>query len=187
MRKRNIPILLSEDTLRKKVYIIRNRQVMLDSDLAELYGVPTKYLNKAVNRNTKRFPDDFMFQLSNQEYKSLRFQIGTLKRGRHPKYLPKVFTREGVSMLSGLLNTDRAIYVNIFVMRVFWKIEDIAAVHRDVLIKLEEFENKLLRQNKRIKKGEKELRNVLLVLRQLLDSGIPAERKRIGYKLTREG
>ena len=101
------------------IYVIRDKKVMLDKDLAKLYGVTTGNLNKAVKRNIKRFPDDFMFQLSAEEYDSLRFQIGSLKRGKHSKYLPHVFTEQGVAMLSGVLNSDRAVEVNIQIMRAF--------------------------------------------------------------------
>lgn len=92
---------------------------MLDSDLAKLYGVTTFNLNKAVRRNRERFPDDFMFTLRQEEYRSLRFQIGILKRGRHSKFLPQVFTQEGVAMLSGILRSETAVRVNIAIMRAF--------------------------------------------------------------------
>ena len=89
------------------ILLIRGHKVMLDRDLAALYGVTTKNLNKAVNRNLDRFPGDFMFQLTREEYESLRFHFGTLKRGQHSKYLPYAFTQEGVAMLSGVLRSQR--------------------------------------------------------------------------------
>lgn len=94
--------ILSDNAIIYKIYFIRNQKVMLDRDLAEMYGVETKRLNEAVRRNIERFPDDFMFQLSQEEYDSLKSQIATLKRGEHSKYLPYAFSEQDVSMLSGV-------------------------------------------------------------------------------------
>jgi len=107
-------------TVESMIYIIRGQKVMIDSDLAELYEVETKNFNKAVKRNIVRFPSDFMFQLNKEEYESLRFQIGTSKnKGRGGRrYLPFVFTEHGIAMLSSILNSDRAIKVNISIIRV---------------------------------------------------------------------
>lgn len=109
------------EEIRARIHTIRGKQVMLDKDLAELYGVETKNLNKAVSRNIERFPDDFMFRLTKEEYDFLRFQNGTIKsgRGEHSKYLPYVFTEQGVAMLSGVLRSPIAIEVNIRIMRTF--------------------------------------------------------------------
>jgi hypothetical protein len=109
------------EEIRNRIYEIRGRQVMFDKDLAELYGVEVKNLNKAVSRNLERFPDDFMFQLTKEEYDFLRFQNGTIKKGRgeHSKYLPYVFTEQGVAMLSGVLRSPTAVQVNIRIMRTF--------------------------------------------------------------------
>ena len=97
-----------------KIVFLRGEKVLLDRDLAELYGVETKQLKRAVRRNIDRFPEDFMFQLTKDEYKSLRSQFGTLNRGAHSKYPPMPFTEQGVAMLSGILSSDRAIEVNIY-------------------------------------------------------------------------
>ena len=107
--------------IQSKIYEVRGQQVMLDKDLAELYQVATGNLNKAVKRNLKRFPSDFMFQLTTEEWESLRFQIGSLDKGRgkYPKYLPYAFTEQGIAMLSGVLNSDTAIEININIMRAF--------------------------------------------------------------------
>lgn len=112
---------MEQEIIQKKIYEVRGVKVMLDKDLAEPYQVTTGNLNKAVKRNIKRFPPDFMFQLTKEEWESLRFQIGILKRGRgeHSKYLPFAFTEQGLAMLSGILNSDIAIYVNIAIMRAF--------------------------------------------------------------------
>lgn len=105
----NIEI-VPQQVIESKIFIIRGKKVMLDRDLAILYGVETKMLNRAVKRNIERFPEDFMFQLMKEEYvELLRYQFGTLKRGQHSKYLPYVFTENGVAMLSSVLNSKRAI------------------------------------------------------------------------------
>ena len=107
--------------IQSKIYEVRGQQVMLDKDLADLYQVATGNLNKAVKRNLKRFPSDIMFQLTTEEWESLRFQIGSLDKGRgkYPKYLPYAFTEQGIAMLSGVLNSDTAIEININIMRAF--------------------------------------------------------------------
>src|SRR3989337_4489528 len=111
--------LISVERISSKIFLIRNEKVLLDFDLAELYGVATKQLKRAVRRNIARFPIDFMFPLTKTEDNSLRSQIGTLKRGEHSKYLPYAFTEQGVAMLSGILKSPRAIETNIAIMRTF--------------------------------------------------------------------
>jgi hypothetical protein len=101
----NVILITPDETIISKIYMIRGQKVMLDDDLAELYGVETKQLKRQVRRNRERFPEDFMFELTVEEYQSLRSQIGTLKRGEHTKYMPFAFTEQGVSMLSGVLNS----------------------------------------------------------------------------------
>jgi hypothetical protein len=108
---------LAVQVLREKIYLIRGRRVMLDRDLASLYGVATKNLNKAVSRNRDRFPVDFMFELTREEHHYLRFQFGTLEKGRHSKYLPRVLAEQGVAMLSSVLRSARARQVNIAIVR----------------------------------------------------------------------
>ncbi len=117
--------------IQSKIYEVRGQKVMLDKDLAELYQVTTGNLNKAVKRNIKRFPPDFMFQLTNEEWEALRFQNGIIKkggRGEHTKYLPHAFTEQGLAMLSGLLNSDIAIQVNINIMRAFVAVRQMIAL-----------------------------------------------------------
>ena len=116
--------------IQSKIYEIRGQKVMLDRDLAELYQVTTSNLNKAVKRNLKRFPPDFMFQLTEEEWEILRFQNGIIKKGRgeHTKYLPHAFTEHGLAMLSGLLNSDIAIQVNINIMRAFVAVRQMIAL-----------------------------------------------------------
>lgn len=136
--------IIPAEIIEKKIYFLRKKKVMLDSDLAELYGVQTKVLNQAIKRNFDRFPDDFMFQLTKDEYILLRSQIVTLKQGRgqHRKYLPFVFTEQGVAMLSSVLNSKRAIYVNIQIMRTFVKLRELLASHKELADRLSELEQK---------------------------------------------
>ena len=136
-------LMIPEERIEKKILLIKGQKVMLDKDLAELYDVPTKSLNLAVKRNITRFPVDFMFRLTKKEVDSLRFQVETSKKGRGGRrYLPYVFTQEGVAMLSSVLNSPRAIAVNIAIMRVFVKLRQILATHKDLAQKVTELEKK---------------------------------------------
>lgn len=116
---------VSVSKIENMIYVVRGQKVMLDSDMAELYGVETKNLNKAVKRNILRFPSDFMFQLSISDLEDMRFQFGTAYSARNKRFLPFVFTENGVAMLSGILNSERAISVNISIMRTFTKMRSI--------------------------------------------------------------
>ena len=131
------------ELIERKIYFLRGQKVVLDSDLAELYGVKTFNLNKAVKRNLARFPEDFMFQLTEQEAQALRFQIGISKTGRGGRrYLPYVFTEQGVAMLSSVLNSERAIQVNIAIMRAFVKLRELLVTNRELAEKLAVLESK---------------------------------------------
>ena len=131
------------EMIERKIYLIRGQKVMLDSDLAELYGVSTKVLIQAVKRNIKRFPSDFMFQLKNQEVINLRSQIVTssLEHGGR-RYLPYVFTEQGVAMLSSVLNSERAVEVNILIIRAFVKLREMIASNKELAKRLDELEKK---------------------------------------------
>ena len=159
----------------KRIFVIRGHRVMLDSDLSELYGVPTKRLNEAVHRNATRFPEDFMFQLTAEESESLRSQIATLKpgRGRHRKYLSHVFTEQGVAMLSTVLNSERAVQVNISIMRAFVALRWAAASHAALSRRLDELERKHGVHDEKLK-------IVFNAIRDLME--IPmSPRRRIGF------
>jgi hypothetical protein len=137
------PLIMTE-TIERKIYLIRGQKVMLDSDLAELYGVETFNLNKAVKRNIDRFPPDFMFQITKDQVESLRFQFGISKiigRGGR-RHLPYVFTELGIAMLSSVLKSKRAVQVNIAIMRAFVKIREMIASHKDLARKFDELEKK---------------------------------------------
>ncbi|MGB2705894.1 MAG: ORF6N domain-containing protein [Candidatus Omnitrophota bacterium] len=155
------------------IFQIRSRKVMLDRDLARLYGINTGNLNKAVKRNVERFPEDFMFQLNKNEEDSLRFQSGSLKRGRHAKYLPYVFTEQGVAMLSSVLHSKKAIQVNIAIMRVFVRLKEIISAHKDLAHKLNELE-------RRLEKHDEEIHAIFEAIRWLM---MPPEKpkQRIGF------
>lgn len=157
--------------IQNKIIEIRGHRVMLDSDLAELYEVTTGNLNKAVKRNINRFPSDFMFQLNKKEYDSLRFQFGILKRGQHSKYLPFAFTEHGVAMLSSVLNSQKAIDVNLAIIRAFIMLRQMAIGQKDVLKKIKELE----------KKYDKNFEEVYEALNLLLSPPNPP-RKKVGYK-----
>ena len=137
------PIVTAE-TIERKIHLIRGQKVILNGDLAELYCVEARVLNQAVKRNIKRFPSDFMFQLSEDEDKALRSQFVTLKqgRGKHRKYPPYAFSEQGVAMLSSVLNSDRAIEVNILIIRAFVKLREMISSHKDLARKFDELEKK---------------------------------------------
>jgi hypothetical protein len=135
--------LIQPEQIEQVILLIRGQRVMLDRDLAALYGVTTGNLNKAVQRNAERFPPDFMFQLTADEAAALRFQFGSLKRGQHFKYLPQVFTQEGVAMLSSVLRSPRAVQVNIAIMRVFVRLRETLALHKKLAYKLAKLERKI--------------------------------------------
>ena len=135
-------LIISEEFIMSKILLIRDQKVMIDSDLARLYGVETKQLKRQVRRNFDRFPDDFMFELTKSEFEILRSQFGTIKQGEHSKYLPMVFTEQGVAMLSSVLNSPAAIKVNIEIIRVFTKIRKILTESLNVKLEIEEIKKK---------------------------------------------
>jgi len=139
------------DKIEEKILLMRGQRVMLDADLAELYNVETKVLNRAVKRNAARFPGDFMFQLSESEFQNLRCQIGTSSLYGGRRYYPFAFTEQGVAMLSTVLHSDRAIKVNIEIMRVFVKLRKLLATHEELARKVGELEKKMKGQDGEIK------------------------------------
>jgi phage regulator Rha-like protein len=147
--------LIPIERIASKIYLLRGEKVLLDSDLAEMYCVETKSLKRAVRRNFERFPSDFMFQLKGEEYNSLRIHFGTLKRGQHSKYLPYAFTEQGVAMLSSVLNSERAVHVNIAIMRAFVQMRKFLQSSDALAKKLNELEKetqkKFAKQQKEIK------------------------------------
>jgi hypothetical protein len=164
--------IIPHEIIEKKILLIRGKRVMLDKDLADLYEVETKALNRAVKRNLDRFPDDFMFQLTQEEAgQLLRYQFGTLKRGQHFKYLPYAFTENGVAMLSSVLNSERAVQVNIEIMRTFTRLREMLLTHRDLKAKIEAME----------KKYDHQFKIVFDTIKQLLEPP-QKPKKRIGFR-----
>lgn len=141
---------LPEEVISSKIYFIRDQKVLLDSDLAAIYAVETKQLKRQVRRNSERFPEDFMFELSEVEYEVLRSQFGTLKRGEHTKYLPMAFTEQGIAMLSSVLSSPTAIKVNIQIIRVFTKIRLVLTDSMSLKLEIEEIKKKLINHNQNI-------------------------------------
>jgi len=135
--------MIPTEKIESRICLIRGQKVMLDRDLASLYEVTTFNLNKAVKRNIKRFPADFMFQLTRTEYNVLRFQTGMLEKGKHSKYLPYAFTENGVAMLSSVLRSERAIEVNIQIMRAFTRLRKIIAANKGLTYLFKELKHKV--------------------------------------------
>lgn len=164
--------LIPSERIEKPIYLIRGEKVMLDHDLAWLYEVETKVLNRAVKRNLQRFPADFMFQLTPAEADFLRCQIGTSKNGRGGRrYLPYVFTEQGVAMLSSVLNSERAILVNVEIMRAFVKLRQMLASNSELSRRLDKLESKY----------DKQFRVVFDAIRQLMSTP-DRDRKEIGFR-----
>ena len=161
---------LSSDHIQQLILLIRGQKVMLDSDLAELYEVTTRALNQAVKRNLGRFPADFMFQLNYQEVMISMSQIVTLKRGQNIKYLPHAFTEQGVAMLSSVLRSERAIQVNVEIMRTFVRLREMIASHKDLARRLSELEMKY----------DAQFKSVFDAIRQLMAPPEPSGR--IGFR-----
>ena len=165
---------LPDEVVMHKIYYIRGQKVMLDRDMAGLYGVTTGNFNKAVARNLKRFPEDFAFRLNDLEFKNLIFQIGTSSWGGTRKS-PMVFTEQGVAMLSGILNSDRAVLVNIAIMRAFIKMRQVVMDNTELRLAIEEIRQKT-------KNNTKNIEVVFQYLDELLDKKEnPEKRKQIGY------
>jgi hypothetical protein len=182
-------------SIQNRIYEIKGERVMLDRDLASLYEIETKSLNLAVKRNIKRFPKDFMFQLTKEEWDNLRFQSETLekqqyplrlqnetlktRRGQHSKYLPYAFTEQGVAMLSGVLNSDKAIQMNIAIMRAFVEV-------RRFLLQQNDLKEQLKELKERVGGHDAQLSQIYDALENLLDEKAAqrkwSERDRLGFK-----
>ena len=186
--KENQVQVLSDENIINRIYYIRGKKVMIDMDLATLYGVETRVMNQAVKRNEKRFPEDFMFQLTKEEWESLllefatsnlksQFVISSSHGGR--RKLPFVFTEQGVAMLSSVLNSDNAIMVNIQIIRVFTKMRELLNTHEEILRKLETIEKKDLEQDEQIMLIFEYLKQLEQTKQETLEQ---KKRHQIGYK-----
>jgi hypothetical protein len=164
--------LIPLERIEKAIYFIRGEKVMLDSDLAGLYGVETKGINRAAKRNLKRFPSDFMFQLTAEESAALRYQIGTSKEGRGGRrYRPHAFTEQGVAMLSSVLSSERAVLVNVEIMRAFVNLRRMLASNAELSRRFDQLESKY----------DRKFRVVFDAIRQLMLPPLPG-RKQIGFR-----
>jgi hypothetical protein len=186
MAKSTTSIAIADSKIINKIYLIRGKKVMLDRDLAALYGVETRVLNQAVRRNEKRFPEDFMFQLTVKELDDWKSQtVISNKEKMGLRKPPLAFTEQGVAMLSSVLNSETAIEVNIQIIRIFSRMRELLLTHKDILIKLEQMEKKMIKQGGKIKKHDEDIRLIFDYLKQLLNP--PQEpRPRIGFRRPNE-
>jgi hypothetical protein len=183
MAKKDLQVFVAEQKILNKIYVIRGEKVMLDKDLAAMYGVETKQLKRQVKRNIERFPKDFMFELTKKEFENLRYQIGTSSSSADKagwggtRYMPMAFTEQGVAMLSSILNSKTAIEVNIRIIRVFTKLREYALTHKEILLQLAKLE-------KEVKGNSKDIENIFMVLKELIEKQnkpLPP-RNKVGFK-----
>jgi len=173
MAKANKSMMIADEMIVTKIYLLRGQKVMLDEDLAELYQVPTGRLNEQVKRNSARFPADFMFQLTKKEFENLKSQNATSSWGGRRK-LPYAFTEHGVLMLSSVLNSERAVSVNIQIMRIYTKMREMLMTNQDILLKLEQLERQTFQNSD-------DIQVIFTALKELLNP--PQEpRPRIGFR-----
>lgn len=175
---KNISV-VSDELIINKIYLVRGQKIMIDRDLAELYGVETKRLKEAVRRNKARFPEDFMFEMNEEEFENWRTHFASSKKDRQGlRYAPFCFTEQGVTMLSCILNSERAISVNIRLIRIFARMREVLLAHKDILLKLEQLERKVTGH-------DEDIARIFECLKQLLHQ--PEQpRTRIGFKLKHE-
>jgi phage regulator Rha-like protein len=180
--KQELQALVAEQKILNKIYVIRGEKIMLDRDLAEMYKVETRVLNQSIKRNINRFPKDFMFQLTEKEFKNLISQNVTSSWGGTRK-MPYAFTEQGVAMLSSILNSETAIEVNIRIIRVFTKMREFALTHKEILMQLAKLEKEVGSNNRTTERNSKDIENIFAVLKELLAKDAkPATRNKIGFK-----
>lgn len=169
----NTTITVAEEAILNKIFVIREKKVMLDFDLSEMYDVETKQLKRQVRRNIDRFPEDFMFELTEEEFELLRCQFGTSRWGG-ARYIPMAFTEQGVAMLSSVLNSTRAIQVNIQIIRLFTRMREMLLNYKDILLRPEQLEYQTLANTKDVKAVFEYLKKMLVPVEQI-------NRRRIGF------
>lgn len=167
-------VIAAQEIIQQKIFLIRGKRVMLDRDLAELYGVSTKRLNEQVKRNFKRFPEDFMFKLTLEEKNGLVANCDRLKVLKFSYRLPYVFTEQGVAMLSSVLNSERAIQVNILIMRAFTRLKELLLTHKELALKIEKLESKYVEHDDKIQA-------IFDAIKQLLQPQLVEDKKVIGF------
>ena len=171
--------MIPQETIEQRIFLIRNQKVMIDRDIAELYGVVTKHLNRQVKRNIQRFPEEFMFQLTVEERNQLVTICHRFKTMKHSSSLPYVFTEHGVAMLASVLKSERAVKISITVIKVFVKLREMFSTHKELAHKLVELERK-------IERHDKEIKVVFDAIRQLMTQPEPKEKK-IGFHVRERG
>ena len=177
MKIKKFDIAISDNLITNRIFTIRGLKIMVDRDLAELYGVETKRLKEAVRRNSDRFPSDFMFEMSNEEFNNWRTQIASSNSDLMGlRYKPFCFTEQGVTMLSCILNSAQAIEVNIRIIRIFAKMRELALNHKDILLKIDELE-------RRVSSHDEQILLIFEYLKKLI-SPETKTRKRVGYKIS---
>ncbi|MEO7211549.1 ORF6N domain-containing protein [Mucilaginibacter sp.] len=174
IKKAGESLIIPDEVVINKILLIRRKKVMVDKDIAELYGVPTKRLNEQVKRNKKRFPEDFMFQLTQEEKDEVVANCDHLKTLKYSPNLPFVFTEHGAVMLASVLNSNRAIEVNIQIVRIFTQIREMLLTNKDILLKLEQLEKKAIAH-------DADIEIIFEALKRLINPPSQTLRKRIGF------
>ena len=184
MAKKELEALVIEQKILNRIYVVRSEKIMLDRDLAELFGIETRVLKQAVKRNMKRFPKDFMFEMTATEFAKWKENAALSAADKQGlRYAPFCFTEQGVTMLSCILNSETAIEVNLRVVRVFVKMREYALTHKEILMQLAKLEKEVSVNNRNTEKNSKDIENIFMVLKELLaKESKPAPRNKIGFK-----
>jgi hypothetical protein len=183
MAKKELKTLVMEQKILSRIYVVRGEKVMLDKDLAELYGIETRALKQAVKRNIERFPKDFMFEMTSKEIDGMVSQIVIPSKSYFGGAAPFCFTEQGVTMLSCILNSKIAIEVNIRIIRVFVKMREYALTHKEIFMQLAKLEKEVCSNNRDTEKNSKDIENIFAVLKELIEKQRkPVTRNRIGFK-----
>jgi phage regulator Rha-like protein len=184
MAKKELEALVLEQKILNRIYVVRNEKIMLDRDLAELYGVETKRLKETDKRNIERFPKDFMFEMTTTEFTKWKESTALSAADKQGlRYAPFCFTEQGVTMLSCILNSKTAIEVNLRVIRVFVKMREYALTHKEILMQLAKLEKEVSSNNKTTERNSKDIENIFMVLKELLEKERkPTPRNKIGFK-----
>ncbi|ANI89312.1 hypothetical protein A9P82_08485 [Arachidicoccus ginsenosidimutans] len=183
MAKQELQALVAEQKILNKIYVVRGEKIMLDRDLAELYGVETRVLKQAVKRNIARFPKDFMFEMTSKEIDGMVSQNVIPSKSYFGGATPFCFTEQGVTMLSCILNSKTAIDVNIRIIRVFVKVREYALSHKEILMQLAKMEKEIVSSNRNIERNSKDIENIFMVLKELIEKqSTNPPRNKIGFK-----
>ena len=180
MTANNQNALIPAERIAQAIFVIRGQKVIIDADMAELYEVTTKRFNEQVRRNLERFPQDFMLQLSQEEWDALRSQFATLKtgRGQHRKYLPYAFTEHGAIMAATILNSPRATEVSVYVVRAFVRLREVLASNKELALKLSELESRI---GRKLDSHDQAIAGILNAIRELMRPPEPAKKRPIGF------